>query len=175
MFIILMGVSGCGKTTVGKQLAAALDWRFYDADDFHSSTAIEKMAAGVALTDADRLPWLKRLRGLIDDGLGRDLPSILACSALKKSYRDILTTGNNAIIIYLKADHSLIEKRLAARQNHFMPAALLHSQFSTLEEPKGVITIPAVWIPDRIVQHICSLLPNYQINRIILIDNDLPT
>jgi carbohydrate kinase (thermoresistant glucokinase family) len=137
-----MGVSGCGKSTVGLLLSKYLNLAFYDADDFHPATNIEKMSQGVPLNDMDREPWLKLLANHIqrweDDGGG-----VLACSALKQSYRDILmsTTNDQVTFIYLKGDQALLASRLRNRDSHFMPETLLKSQFDTLEPPKKAVTV----------------------------------
>src|SRR5687767_8702473 len=114
-FVIVMGVAGSGKTTVGKSLAQHLDWDFYDADDFHPPENIEKMANGIALDDSDRVPWLARLHDLISSSLRQNHPGVLACSALKESYRQQLLAGNEDVqIIYLKGTYDLIWSRLSA-------------------------------------------------------------
>jgi len=136
MFIILMGVGGSGKTTVGRILASDLGWSFYDADDFHSPDSVRKMASGIPLTDEDRLPWLEDLRNLIAEHGEREENAVLACSALRRTYRDILSSGSGELVmVYLKADAELIRERLADRLSHYMPVQLLESQFETLEEP----------------------------------------
>lgn len=141
-FFILMGVSGCGKTTVGKLLAQRLGWDFYDADDFHPHENITKMAAGVALNDDDRRPWLGTLHELIAKCLKDGYPGVLACSALKESYRQSLLAGNQHVqIIYLKGSFELIQSRIQARNGHFMKSAMLQSQFDSLEEPLNCLTI----------------------------------
>ncbi len=134
--IIVMGVSGSGKTTVGKLLAEQLGWQFKDADDFHSATNKEKMHSGLPLTDEDRQPWLETLAQNIAGWIREGENTVLACSALKKSYRDTLTMDNQKIlVVYLRADYQSIAARLAHRENHFMNKDLLKSQFATLEEP----------------------------------------
>ncbi len=143
MIVVLMGVCGCGKTTVGRSLAAELDWTFLDADDFHPQASVAKMAAGIALTDADRLPWLDRLAEEIrsETEYGRDV--VLACSALKQAYRERLAQGarQDLVFVYLKGNATTIEPRLALRSGHFMSASLLASQFAALEEPAGAIVV----------------------------------
>jgi gluconokinase len=135
MFIVLMGVAGSGKTTIGRQLSAELGWKFYDADDFHPAANVEKMARGVALDDADRVPWLDALGALIRDSLERGESAVLACSALKASYRDYLLLDERVKLVYLKGDFKLIRERLAGRRGHFMKPAMLDGQFNALEEP----------------------------------------
>ena len=156
MFILIMGVTGCGKTTIGRLLSAAIGWPFYDADDFHSPVNVRKMASGVSLTDEDRGPWLDELRVLVSERDERGENGVLACSALKQSYRKTLSTGANLVIVYLKAEADLIGSRLADRRGHFMPQRLIESQFLDLEEPAEAITIPASWTPEQIVSAIRS-------------------
>ena len=158
MFILIMGITGSGKTTVATLLSAALGWPFYDADDFHSAANVHKMASGVSLTDEDRGPWLEKLRTLISERIARGEDGILACSALKEAYRKALSTSESLFVVYLKADADLIRSRLADRRNHYMPQSLIESQFLDLEEPEGAIAIPAAWPPDRIVRTILSQL-----------------
>lgn len=135
---LVMGVSGCGKSTIAKMLADQLGWSFYDADDFHPPANIEKMKSGIPLTDADRLPWLERLSFLLRKEVVIGNHPVLACSALRQSYRDILLAGLPGFqIVYLKGDRELIASRMNSRPGHFMPATLLDSQFTTLEEPSG--------------------------------------
>ncbi len=133
---IVMGVSGCGKSTVGKALAAALNCPFYDGDDFHSAENVAKMASGVPLNDDDRRPWLATLRDLIADHLTRNQSAVLACSALKKTYREQLHDGNaGARFVYLKGDFETILQRMQVRSGHYMQSNMLQSQFDTLEPP----------------------------------------
>ncbi|MGB3207209.1 MAG: gluconokinase [Crinalium sp.] len=136
MIIIVMGVTGSGKTTIGKQLAALLNWDFYDADSFHSPANIKKMNQGIPLSDADRIPWLLSMQQAIDSWLQKEKNIVLACSGLKAIYRQILARDSQSVrIIYLKGSFELINQRLSNRQNHFMNQELLQSQFDTLEEP----------------------------------------
>jgi len=133
-----MGVAGSGKTTIGEALAAATGWEFSDADLFHSAVALEKMAKGEALTDEDRAPWLETMQNAIALWLQEDKNVILACSALKANYRQILNGDDSRVkFIYLKGSYELIEQRLRDRTGHFMKADLLPSQFDTLEEPSA--------------------------------------
>jgi gluconokinase len=135
---LVMGVSGCGKSTIARLLAEKLDWLFFDADDFHPVANITKMKEGIPLTDADRQPWLERLSGLLRSEVAAERHPILACSALRQSYRDTLLRGLPGFrIVYLKGDRDLIASRMQNRPGHFMPAALLDSQFAVLEEPSG--------------------------------------
>ena len=155
MVIILMGVSGSGKTTIGKLLATTLAWPFYDADDFHPQANIEKMARGLPLTDADRQPWLDALRTQIETLIHQGQSGVMTCSALKTSYRDHLASRHTAAhFVYLHGTYDLIQARLQARQDHFMPADLLASQFAALEEPQDVLRIDITATPEAIVQQI---------------------
>ena len=122
-------------------LAAELGWNYYDADDFHSPANIEKMKRGIPLDDADRKPWLEALRDLIQNRLERSENCVLACSALKRSYRDYLLVDEQVRLIYLRGSYELIKKRLSERRGHYMNPQLLDSQFETLEEPEGHLTI----------------------------------
>ena len=136
MVVVLMGVSGAGKSTLGAAVAAALGWSFYDGDDFHPAANVAKMAARQPLSDADRRPWLARLHDLIADHLARREPAVVACSALKKAYREQLRAGNEGLVfVYLRGDRERIARRLEERRGHYMPAGLLDSQFADLEEP----------------------------------------
>jgi gluconokinase len=138
MIVLIMGIAGCGKTTVGQHLAAALGWPFFDADDLHPAANIAKMASGRPLDDADRAPWLERLRQLIDEHAAAGASAVLACSALKQSYRERLLGGCAAArLVYLQASRALLAVRLHERAHHFFPAALLDSQLAVLEEPGG--------------------------------------
>jgi gluconokinase len=155
MIVLLMGVSGSGKTVVGKLLAKELGWKFYDGDDFHTPENVRKMAGGVPLTDEDRVPWLLRLNELIADIAARKKDAVLACSALKQAYRDILAKGiPDFHVVYLRGDFALIEPRMQERSGHYMKAGLLQSQFETLEEPVGVLTIDVIEKPFMIVARI---------------------
>jgi gluconokinase len=137
MIVIVAGVSGSGKTTVGALLAGRLHWRFADGDDFHPAANIEKMRAGVPLTDADRWPWLRAIAAWMDERIARDEPAVVTCSALKRSYRDILLDGRpEARLVFLMVDREVLAKRLAARHGHFFRAELLSSQLDTLEPPQ---------------------------------------
>src|ERR1700688_3483867 len=133
---VVMGVSGSGKTTVSALLAAALGCQFQEGDDLHPAANVEKIHGGTPLTDADRLPWLHKIAEEIDGWRVRGESGVLTCSALKRSYRDIIIGDRPAVtLVYLKGSHDLIRRRMAARHEHFMPVALLDSQFATLQEP----------------------------------------
>lgn len=158
MFVVLMGVAGSGKTTVGRALAAELGWRFYDADDFHPPANIKRMRRGVPLTDADRRPWLEELRALVAGCLARGEQAVLACSALKESYRAYLLLDERVRLFYLKGDRALIAERLRARRDHFMPPQLLDSQLSALEEPAQAAQLDVAATPAELVQTIRTQL-----------------
>jgi gluconokinase len=159
MVIILFGVAGAGKSLIGQCLAAQLGWKFYDADQFHTSANIEKMRQGIALTDEDRGPWLERLCELLQTLRGRGEDAVLACSALKESYRRSLDLGEEIKLVFLKGEYELIEKRLRKRQGHFMNPELLRSQFETLEEPRGgALVVDVKLSPSEIVKEIRSEL-----------------
>jgi gluconokinase len=154
-FLIIMGVSSSGKTTVGKALAARLGWDFYDGDDYHPFVNIEKMADGVALNDEDRLPWLAALQAIIALGLKHKRPGVLACSALQESYRQVLLKDNqDVVIVYLKGDFALIHTRMADRADHYMKPGMLMSQFEALEEPDNALTIDISLPVEAIVEKI---------------------
>jgi len=147
--IVLIGPAGAGKTTVGIALATLLGWRFVDADDYHSAENRVRLGRGEALTDAERAPWLASLRDVIEGAVEHEQPMVLACSALKRSYREALLpraarAAGRVHFVYLKASRESLDKRLHARAGHFAPPALLESQLDTLEEPapdEGVLTL----------------------------------
>lgn len=150
MIVVVMGVCGCGKTTVGRALANQLGWKFFDADDFHPQANVAKMAKGAALTDEDREPWLDRLIAEMRAVARKGQHAVLACSALKESYRQRIARGmensdgdgdSEVRIVYLKGDAQTIEPRLALRSGHYMPPSLLASQFAALEEPEDAMVI----------------------------------
>ncbi len=154
-FYLVMGVSGCGKTTVGQALAQALGWDFYDGDDFHPPENIARMAAGIPLDDQDRAPWLARLRQLIAACLAENRPGVLACSALKERYRQTLVAGAAGVqIVYLKGSYALFWSRMAARQGHYMQPEMLKSQFAALEEPADALVCGAARPAAEIVAEI---------------------
>jgi gluconokinase len=139
MIVILMGVAGSGKTTIGRLLSEALGWEFFDADDFHPQANVERMKQGIELTDKDREPWLDQLHELVSGINDRGESAILAFSALRQACRERLAEGIEGLkFVYLKGDHALLEQRLKDRQGHYFGADLLPSQFETLEEPEGV-------------------------------------
>ncbi len=158
MIIIVMGVSGVGKTTIGRALAQDLGWRFAEGDDFHSAANIAKMHAGIPLTDEDRAPWLQSLRYAITEWLADSQNVVLACSALKASYRTVLLVSPKVKFVYLRGSFELIARRLALRKGHYMNPDLLRSQFDTLEEPKGTLTIDAGQGVDQVVKEIRTAL-----------------
>ena len=152
MIIILMGVSGSGKTTIGAQLAQALGWPFYDGDQFHPPANIAKMQRGMPLTDADRWPWLHALRAHIETCIQQGGSAVLACSALKQAYREYLVIDETEVkLVYLKGDYDRIHERLAQRHGHFMPPGLLASQFAALEEPEQGVVVDIGHPPETIV------------------------
>jgi gluconokinase len=141
MVLVLMGVCGCGKTTVGLALAEALDWTFYDADAFHPPANVTKMAAGQPLVDADRWPWLDAIAAELARVLETGGHAVLACSALRQSYRDRLQRAGDVRIVYLKGDEATIAARLATRKHEYMPPSLLPSQFAVLEPPADALDV----------------------------------
>jgi gluconokinase len=158
-FFIVMGVSGCGKSSVGKALAEKLGWDFYDADDFHPPENVAKMENGIPLDDSDRVPWLASLNELLSSSLKTDHPGVLACSALKERYRQQLMDGNdNVQLAYLKGSYELIWSRMEKRTDHYMKPHMLKSQFAALEEPANALTIDISMSVDDIVQEIISTM-----------------
>jgi len=155
-----MGVSGSGKTTIGALLAGQLGWPYAEADSFHPAANIEKMAAGIPLTDADRWPWLEAIGRWIDAEVAAGRPAVVTCSALKRVYRDKLRAGRPAVqIVYLRGSRELIATRLAARQGHFFTAAMLDTQFADLEEPtpdEGALVVSIGKAPKEIVEDILA-------------------
>jgi gluconokinase len=151
VIVILMGVSGSGKSTIGEPLAERLGLPFFDADEFHPPENVAKMAAGTPLTDADRWPWLSLLNGKLKD----EKNAVLACSALKQSYRDALAQGlADCRFVHLRGSLELIRARLAERKHRYMPASLLESQFATLEPPAAALTVDIAQPPERCVEQI---------------------
>jgi gluconokinase len=161
VIVIVFGVSGAGKTTVGKLLAEELGWRFYEADDFHSPVNIDNMRRGIPLTDEDRWSWLEKLRELIKRCVGSHENAVLACSALKRSYRERLRLSAEVKFVLLRGEYALIEKQLRHRGRHFMDPALLRSQFADLEEPQpdeDAITVELGRSPQELVEEIKTKL-----------------
>lgn len=156
--LIVMGVSGSGKSTIGRQLAQRLGWEFRDADDDHPAANVAKMKAGTPLTDADRAPWLAILAERVVRAGTSGKPLVLACSALKQRYREQLTGGDTGVrFVYLKGEKAQIAERMA-RRNHFMPPTLLDSQFAALEEPTDAIEVSIMDTPEKIVTQVVDAL-----------------
>jgi gluconokinase len=161
VIVIVFGVSGAGKTTIGKLLAKRLGRRFLEADDFHPRGSLEKMRDGLPLTDEDRWPWLKLLREQIERSLAANENAVLACSALKRRYRERLRVSDNVKFVLLRGDYALVEKQLHSRRGHFMNSDLLRSQFADLEEPKSdedAVTIELGRTPEELVEEIKTKL-----------------
>jgi gluconokinase len=158
-FVIMMGVAGSGKTTVGIALAEHLGWDFYDADNFHPPENIAKMTNGIPLDDSDRAPWLTALHRLISACLAQNRPGVLACSALKERYRQQLLEGQEGVlIVFLKGSYDLIWSRLSRRKDHYMKPQMLQSQIETLEEPTNGLTVTVSKPVDDIVQEILKYM-----------------
>jgi gluconokinase len=152
MVLIVMGVTGAGKTTIGRALATSLGWEFHDGDDLHTEASKRKMRRGIPLTDSDRAPWLATLRTLIEAMLSEGRNGVVACSALKQSYRDELVVDPNSVkVVYLKGSKQVIAERLRNRAAHFMNPDLLQSQIDTLEEPRDAIVVDLSTAPEAIV------------------------
>jgi gluconokinase len=154
MVVIVMGVVGAGKTTVGRLLAQQLHYEFADADDFHPQANIVKISQGIALSDDDRKPWLERLRARILAWEANNTNAVLACSALKRAYREELEVGPDVHFVYLKGDADLIAQRLRARHGHFAGASILTSQIADLEEPEDAVTVDIDQTPKEIAAQI---------------------
>lgn len=164
MVIVLVGPMGCGKTTIGQILAKQLDWPFYDGDDFHPEANKKKMSAGVALEDSDREPWLKILNQLIRQHLATGRNMILACSALKKKYRDLLGVDQKQIYsVFLKGSRALLQQRIEARSHEYMSKDLLESQLRTLEEPLTGLTVDISGTPEEASALIIAALIEKQV------------
>ena len=157
MIILLMGVSGSGKTTIGEMLAGEVSFDFLDADDLHPDANVRKMEHGIPLTDEDRKPWLESIRSRISESLANNTNLIIACSALKAEYRRFLLR-EGVRLVYLKGEYSVIRERMERRGNHFMGADMLQSQFDALEEPADALVIDVILSPERIVKTIVQKL-----------------
>jgi carbohydrate kinase (thermoresistant glucokinase family) len=158
MILVIMGVSGSGKTTIAQRLSRKLGWQYQEGDALHPPSNVEKMSSGTPLTDADRLPWLHKIAARIEEWRAAGVSGVVTCSALKRSYRDIIA-GNrpDVVVVYPKGSQALIAGRMAERKGHFMPASLLDSQFRILEEPspdENAITVDIDRAPDAIVDEI---------------------
>ncbi len=160
--IVLMGVSGCGKSTIGAALSEQLGWPFRDADTFHPASNVAKMSRGLPLTDEDRAPWLAAIAAWIDEQGARDRPAIVSCSALKRRYRDKILGGRpGVLLVHLAGTREVIAARLAERRGHFMPQSLLDSQFEALEPPspeEQAIVVDVAFPPDVVVAQIIARL-----------------
>ena len=159
MIVVITGVSGAGKTTVGKLLAASLHWPFHDADDLHPASNVDKMRRGESLTDADRMPWLAAVAELIrsTDRAGQN--AVIACSALRAVYRATLTAASdNVRLVFLDVPREIVSARIESRSGHFMPVSLVASQFNTLEPPEDALWVDACQSPSEIVDRICGAL-----------------
>ncbi len=161
--VVLMGVCACGKSEIGRRLAAALGWTFHDGDDFHPQANVDKMRGGVPLTDADRGPWLDALARLIDAAIRDGAGVVVGCSALARRYRERLGLPRpHARLVHLQGSPEVIRKRLEQRAGHFMPTSLLESQFATLECPtanEAAVVVSIESSPDDIVRQIIAALP----------------
>jgi gluconokinase len=158
VIIVVMGVTGSGKTTVGTLLAERLGWKFADADEFHSEANKAKMHAGIPLTDADRLPWLAAIHEQIAKWIAVGQNAALACSALKESYRRKLWDGPQVRFVYLKGSYDLIAERLRSRKGHFADEHILAGQFADLQEPSDAMIVDIRPAPEKIVEEICRKL-----------------
>ncbi len=161
--VVVMGVSGCGKTTIAHGLAQRLGWQFLEGDRFHPQANVAKMARGIPLEDEDRLPWLQQLREAIIEARRESQESgtgvVVACSALKQAYRDLLMLNQEPFLwVYLRGEFELLRQRLETRSEHFMPAQLLASQFAALEEPQGAIVVDCGRSPQDLIAHLLNFL-----------------
>jgi len=158
MVILLMGTTGAGKSTVGKLLAARLGWAFLDADDFHPPENIEKMKRGIPLTDADRLPWLEKIHAELVRLSSAGENAVLACSALKQSYRDRLSAGIEMRIVYLRGSYEEMRRHIEHRHGHFAGESILAGQFADLEEPKDALVLDVSRTPDELAAEVIARL-----------------
>lgn len=157
MVILLMGVSGVGKSTVGARVAARLGWAFYDADDLHTPENVERMRSGRPLDDEARFPWLQAVRQVIEEVVARGENAVVACSALKADYRTLLLRGVSDVrVVHLTAPAEVLRERVSHREGHFMPAALVDSQLATLEPPEGVLVLNAIAPVNLLVDEIVA-------------------
>jgi gluconokinase len=155
MVVVLMGVAGSGKTTIGRQLAAELGWNFADADDFHPPANVAKMTAGIPLDDTDRAPWLAAIRLYIDARVDRRENAVVTCSALKEKHRAVLLSGSPDVkLVYLRGTRELLWTRISGREGHFMKPAMLDSQLATLEEPVNALVVDIAPSPQEIIADI---------------------
>jgi gluconokinase len=155
VIVLLMGVAGSGKTTVGRQLATELGWPYHEADDFHSAANKAKMGRGEPLNDTDRAPWLAAIRAAMDACVTEGRSAVFTCSALKESYRQILTTGRPEVrLVFLTGDRALLQSRLESRPGHYMKAGMLDSQLAILEPPGGALTLEVNATPEQLVAEI---------------------
>ena len=170
--IVLMGVSGSGKSTTGKRLASVLDWSFRDADSFHPPANVEKMSREIPLDDEDRRPWLAAIAGWIDERRAAHASGVVTCSALRRRYRDVLIGSRpDVALVYLKGSFPMISDRVSRRRSHFMPPALLQSQFDTLEEPDAdehALVVSVRLPPKRVVERIVAELDLTPARRVLL-------
>jgi len=156
--VVLMGVAGSGKTTIGTRLAAELGWPFADGDDYHPAANVEKMRNGIALTDEDRAPWLATLRGLITNWISQGMNAILACSALRQAYRDELRVSSQVQFVFLHASRHVLQERLHARAGHYMKENMLNSQLATLEVPHDALAVDVSGSLDESVRELRAQL-----------------
>ena len=162
MIIVIMGVSGCGKTTIGQQLADRLGWPFFDGDAFHPPANIDKMSRGIPLNDDDRWGWLAAIADRMRALIAVDQSGVFACSALKQKYRDQLHVSDQVKFVYLRGDYDVIWSRMQQRPGHYMKPNMLASQFEALEEPRDALTLDIGQPPDQMVEHIIQTLIGQQ-------------